>query len=88
MVIEAGCLKVGTGNYSIPHAIGFSFGEMLCRSAGFSWVVEEFAFTKGRFEVGVNRHLMTIMLTKGRTPPVEGNKRKQSLWREYKRYAL
>ena len=84
---EAGCPKVGVGNYSIPHAIGFYFGETLCRSAGFSWIVQEFPFIKGRFEVGVNRRLGTIMLTKGKTPPVEGNKRMQSLWREFKKYA-
>jgi hypothetical protein len=85
---EAGCPKVGGGNYSVSHAIGFYFGEVLCRSAGFSWIVEEFAFIKGRFEVGVNRRLVTIMLTKGKTPRVEGNKRLQSLWREYEKYAL
>ena len=85
---EASCPKAGTGNYSIPHAIGFYFGEVLCRSAGFSWIVKEFPFIKGRFEVGINRRLGTIMLTKGRTPPVEGNKRMQSLWREYKKFAL
>lgn len=30
--------------YSMQHAIGFYFGEVLCRSAQFSWVVQEYAF--------------------------------------------
>jgi hypothetical protein len=75
------------GNYSLAHAIGFYFGEVFCRSAGFSWIVEKCVFIKDRYEIGVNRNLCTIMLTKGRTPPVDGNKRRQSLWREYKKLA-
>jgi len=85
---EAGCPKVGTGNYSMAHAIGFYLGEVFCRSAGFSWIVKEFPFKKGHFEVGINRGLLSIMLTKGKAPSVEGNKRMQSLWREYRQHAL
>lgn len=74
--------------FSLPHAIGFYYGEVFCRSAGFSWIVSESVFNKGHYEIGVNRELCTIMLTKGRIPPVEGNKLRQSLWREYKKLAL
>jgi len=78
----------GTERFSLAHAIGFYYGEVFCRSAGFSWIVRESVFNKGHYEIGVNRELCTIMLTKGRIPPVDGNKRRQSLWREYKKFAF
>ncbi|WAC43833.1 hypothetical protein OU997_16490 [Pseudomonas sp. SL4(2022)] len=86
--IESGSPEIGAGSYSIPHAIGFYYGEILCRSAGFTWVVEEFPFQKGRYSVGIARPLLKIMLTRGLQPKTEGNKRMQSLYRECKSYAL
>jgi hypothetical protein len=73
--------------YSVAHSIGFYLGEVYCRHAGFNWIVQEFSFAKGRFEIGVHRSLLSIMLTKGITPQSTGNKRMQSLWREFKQYA-
>jgi hypothetical protein len=73
---------------SAPHAIGFYWGEVLCRSAGFQWVVEPFPFTPGTIEIGVSRSLASIMLTRGARPDLRGNKRMQSLWRDWSRYAL
>ena len=73
--------------YSMPHAIGFYFGEVLCRTREFQWLVQEFVFAKGRYEVGVQRPLLAIMLTKGKELQPHGNKRMQSLWREFQRYA-
>jgi hypothetical protein len=74
--------------YSMPHAIGFYFGEVLCRVGGFDWVIQEFPFLKGRYEIGVQRGLLTIMLTKGRTPQAAGNQKMASLWRECRKYAV
>ena len=85
--LESGSPEAGCNGYSIPHAIGFYFGEILCRRSGFGWVVEEFPFQRGRFEIGVKRPLLTIMLTKGKRPGIAGNKRMQSLWRECSGYA-
>jgi hypothetical protein len=73
--------------YSMPHAIGFYFGEVLCRTLQFRWVVQELVFAKGRYEIGVQGPLLAIMLTKGRQLRAAGNKRMQSLWREYQRYS-
>jgi hypothetical protein len=73
--------------FSIPHAIAFYVGEVLCRSRQFQWVIQEFPFSKGRYEIGVTRQGLTIMLTKGKHLQLAGNKRMQSLWREYQRYA-
>lgn len=73
--------------YSVAHAIAFYFGEALCRNRQFHWVIQEFAFIKGRYEIGVERQRFAIMLTKGKHLQLAGNKRMQSLWREYQRCA-
>jgi len=76
-----------TAGYSMSHAIGFYFGEVLCRVCGFGWVVQEFPLLKYRYEIGVQRGCLTVMLTKGRIPRAAGNKRMTSLWRECQNYA-
>lgn len=86
--IENGSPETIRTGYSLPHAIGFYFGEVLCKTSNFSWVVEELPFQRGRYEIGVKRPLLSIMLTKGKRPSISGNKRMQSLWREWKSYAL
>jgi hypothetical protein len=73
--------------YLLAHAIAFYFGEVLCRNRKFQWVIQEFSFTQGRYEIGVERQRLAIMLTKGKHLQLAGNKRMQSLWREYQRYA-
>jgi hypothetical protein len=85
---NASCPQTGPGGYFVPHAIGFFFGETLCRSAGFSWIVTEFPFTPGRYGIGVKRDLLTIMLTQGVTPTSVANKFRNSLFRDFNRYAL
>ena len=84
---ENGQPATTVAGYSMPHAIAFYFGEVLCRTWNFRWSVQEFAFSKGRYEIGVQRPLLAIMLTKGRKLQVAGNKQMQSLWRESQRYA-
>ena len=73
--------------FSVEHAFGFYFGEVFVRHSNFQWVVEEYAFLNGRYEIGIQRGLLTIMLTKGRCPKTNGNKKMQSLFSEFKRYA-
>ena len=69
--------------------IAVYFGETLVRtSKPFEWFVSEYAFSPGRYELGVRRGLVSIMLSGPMSPvPVERNKRMQSLWRQYRRYA-
>lgn len=76
--------KVG---FSFALAIGFYIGELLCRNCGFRWAVDEFIFRPGFFEIGVERPLLSIMLTKGILPDARDNKRMQSLYRKAKRYS-
>jgi hypothetical protein len=79
---------VGVTKDDLDAAIGAYFGHVLVESAGFEWMVEEDPFVPGHFEMGVRKGLFTLMLTRGPSPdPLERNKRKQSLFRLYKRYA-
>jgi len=71
----------------VASAIGFYYGEVLCRSGGYNWVVEPYTFAQERYEIGVARPLTKIMLTFGMRPTLSGNKRMQSLWRMAKQYA-
>lgn len=67
--------------------IGYYFGEVLHRQADFSWVVQEFPFKLGHYGLGVERELVTIMLSKGIRPQRAGNMTMRSLTREFKKYA-
>jgi len=50
----------------------------------FKWVVEEFAFLAGRYEIGIGAPLFTVMLTGGSNLQSEpNNKRRQSLFRQF-----
>jgi hypothetical protein len=67
--------------------IAIYFGEVLVRSSPpFEWFVSEYVFLPGRYDLGVRRSLLSIMLLLPKPPePRERNKRMQSLWREYLR---
>jgi hypothetical protein len=84
---ESGKPEVLTTGGNVSQALGFYLGEVFCRTAAFQWVVEEFAFGPGKYEIGVRRLPLTIMLTSGRRPTRSGNTRMQSLVREYQLYA-
>jgi len=73
---------------SVSSAIGFYFGEVLVRNAAFEWVVEAFPFEPARFTIGVAKCRYGLMLTAGMLPSRQGNKRQQSLWRQWRRIAL
>jgi hypothetical protein len=85
--IESGRPANSRDKYSFPVAIGFYFGEILCRHAGFEWIVDEYAFLPGRYEIGVRKKGLSIMLSVGKSPGNQSNKQMKSLWREYSRYA-
>ena len=64
------------------------FGHVLVKNiTDAEWIVSEFAFEKGKYEIGVKFGLTSIMLRRFtdhfKTP---NNKRHQSLWRRYKKY--
>lgn len=69
--------------------IGFYFGEVLCRHGGYQWKVVEGSLSEDGYEIVVNKRLVTFVLNNGWTPrePEFNNKRMQSLWRDFNRYA-
>lgn len=71
---------------SVPLGLGFYLGEVMCRNGNYKWVVNEFVFKKGTYEIGITRGLVTIMLTSGRIPEVTNNKRRQSLFRYVRKW--
>ena len=68
-------------------SVGFYIGEVVVRHANFHWVVQPFVFASGKYEIGVNRGGATITVTKGWSLSLDRNKRMQSLWREYQKFA-
>ena len=68
-------------------AIAFYFGEVLVRHRSFTWVVEPYFMSPGRYEIGVRRGLTTIMLTRGIALSLRGNKSMRSLSRMVAKYA-
>jgi hypothetical protein len=74
--------------YTLPQACAFYFGEVVVRNrAKAKWVVEEFPFVKGRYEIGVNEGLSTMMLSSFHTKLHHPeNKKHNSLWRTYQHY--
>lgn len=83
---ENGCPQTFNSGGAVAAAVGFYFGETLCRAGQFAWMVKEFAFAKSRYEIGVSRALLSVMLTNGRALSPARNKKMQSLWREFAKY--
>jgi hypothetical protein len=71
-------------------AIGcaFYFGEVVVKNRPQAkWVVKEFAFKSGRYEIGVEQELLTMMLFSFRSKLENPrNKKHDSLWRTYQCY--
>ena len=68
--------------------IGAYFGEVLVRNNSFEWFVTEYAFAPGKFDIGVRRGGVAVMLTATMGLAARpNNARKQSLWRDYRKYA-
>jgi hypothetical protein len=64
------------------------FGETAVRTAGAHWIVEEYFLAPGRYELGLQKESVTMMLLQHcldhfQTP---NNKRRQSLFRDYRKY--
>ena len=79
---------VGMARQAMEQAISFYFGQVFVTVAGFQWVVEEFVFVPGRFQIGVRRGLVTIMVTLPSDIAARpGNKRRESMWREFRKWA-
>jgi hypothetical protein len=83
-----GVRSIKTDPETFERAIAMYLGAVFVRNAtpAFVWIVAEFPFEKGRYEIGVQRELFALMLSR-HSFPTQDNKRQESLWRMYVRHA-
>jgi hypothetical protein len=79
---------VGLDREAFERAMAAYFGEVAVRSVpGARWVVQEYAFEVGRYEIGVRAGLVTVLLDRFTdhfaTP---NNKRRQALYRRFRHH--
>ena len=81
--------RLGVDQPTFERIIGMYFGEVYVRNVpGAEWFVVEYAFEQGRYEIGVRKGPLSLMLTNGLVPkPRDRNIRQKSLLRLYKRYS-
>ena len=81
--------RIDSTRQEFEECMAMYYGEVFVRNVSDSdWIVEEYVFEKGKYEIGIRKDDLTIALrrfTDHYKKP--DNKRKQSIWREYKRYS-
>lgn len=76
--------RVGLTRGIFETCMAMYFGETVVRSTTARWIVEEYPFAPGKYELGVRKDLMTMMLYRFTDHfLVPNNKRRQSLFRNY-----
>ncbi len=84
-----GFAQAGTTRERFERAIAMYVGETAVRSnSEFQWFVSEYPFEPGKYELGIRKPLFAWMLrsfTDLYARP--NNKRRQSIWREFKQHA-
>jgi hypothetical protein len=79
--------RVGLTRETFEMCMAMYFGETVVRNTTACWVVEENYLAPGKYELGVRKDSVTMMLYRFAdhflTP---NNKRKQSLFRDYQKY--
>jgi len=77
--------KFSTSRTEMEECMPLYVGEVAARNCpDAKWVVKEYVFESGKYEIGIERGLMTVMygpMTDLHKRP--GNKRRQSMYREY-----
>ena len=87
-VVDNRDVEVGATRSELKESIGAYFGQVLCASSGFEWIVGEDAFAPGHYAIGVRKTLCTVWVSNGISPdPPERNRRRQSLFRLYRKLA-
>lgn len=80
--------EYGLSPETCERCMAMYLGEVIVRNhAAFHWVVREFPFARGRYEIGVDRGTLAVMLTRwGSLPMRPNNRKRESIWREYHRW--
>ncbi len=70
---------------TFEHCISMYVGQVVVQNhPEFRWVVEEYSFQKGKYEIGVRGPMLAWMLTRRIDLGARrNNSRRQSLWRDY-----
>jgi len=87
-LIESGSFQaLGLSRADFEICMAMYFGETTIRSTNAHWVVKEYFLGTGKYELGVCKGSITIMLRRFKDHYREANnKRQQSLFRMYKKY--
>jgi hypothetical protein len=84
-----GFAEAGISRERLEQAIAMYVGETAVQNdSEFEWFVSEFPFEPGKYQIGIRKPLFSWMLrsfTDLHSRP--NNKRRQSIWREFKQYA-
>jgi hypothetical protein len=88
VLYEAGAFhRIGVGRDTFETCMAMYFGETAVRDAAARWIVEEYFLARGRYEIGVQRGSVKLMLDRLTDLYAEpNNKRRQSLYRRYMKY--
>ena len=80
--------RYGLSPETFGRCIAMYLGEVIVKNhAAFRWVVREFPFVPGTYEIGVDRGTLAVMLTRfGEVHTRPNNRKRQSIWREYHRW--
>ncbi len=81
--------KIGITQETFEKMMGMYFGEVAVRNnAEARWVVREFPFVKGKFELLIKKGLMSMSVIEkcNNLCASQGNKRKNQLFRDYNKY--
>lgn len=80
--------EYGLSAETFEGCIAMYLGEVIVRNHGaFRWLVREFPFVPGTYEIGVDRGTLAVMLTRfAEVHTRPNNKKRESIWREYRRW--
>ncbi len=78
----------GLSPETFERGMAMYLGEVIVKNhPAFRWVVREFPFVPGTYEIGVDRGALAVMLTRIREVHARpNNKKRESIWREYRRW--
>ena len=81
--------QAGIARERLEQAIAMYVGETAVRSnPDFQWFVSEYPFAQGKYELGIRKPLFSWMLRSFTDLYARrGNKRRQSIWRQFQQHA-
>jgi len=80
--------QIGVDRKEFEECFAMYFGRVFVENnVDWHWIVSEFAFQRGKYELGISNVSVSIMLSRFTDHfDVPNNKRRQSIWRKYRKY--